>query len=79
MEIDAKKIKIVQDILGIEDSEVLTEIEGILSARHSKSVYQNSLYPMSKEDLESRVEESMNDFKAGRVKSSDELLKKYDK
>jgi hypothetical protein len=79
MELDAKKIKIVQDILGLEDSKVLTEIEVILSAKNSRGAYQNSLYFMSKEDLESRVEESMSDFKAGRVKSSEELLKKYDK
>ena len=51
----------------------------ILSAKNSRGAYQNSLYPMSKEDLESRGKESISDFKAGRVKSSEELLNKYDK
>jgi hypothetical protein len=32
---------------------------------------------MSVKELEFRVEASMGDFKAGRVKSSEELLKKY--
>jgi len=35
------------------------------------------LYPMTADELESRVEESMAEFKEGRVKSSKELLKKY--
>ncbi|WP_439489243.1 hypothetical protein [Algoriphagus sp.] len=77
MEMDAIKIKIVQDILNVQDASILTEIEEVLKMNKS-SVSAKSLDPMTAEELTSRVEESMADYKAGRVKSSQELLKKYD-
>ncbi|MEB2781363.1 hypothetical protein U3A58_13260 [Algoriphagus sp. C2-6-M1] len=76
MEIDAIKIKIVQDILNVQDASILAEIEEVLKLNNS-SVSAKSLDPMTPEELTSRVEESMADYKAGRVKSSQELLKKY--
>jgi hypothetical protein len=78
MEIDAKKIKIVQEILSLRDDSVLSEIEAVLRGS-KKEAYEKLLYPMTANELESRVEESMTDFKEGRVKSSKELLKKYGK
>ncbi len=76
MEIDVKKIKIVQDVLRLQDASVLAQIDEVLRRNRSET-YEKSLRPMTVEELELRVEESMADFKAGRVKSSEELLKKY--
>ncbi|MEB2774392.1 hypothetical protein SYJ56_03690 [Algoriphagus sp. D3-2-R+10] len=76
MEIDAIKIKIVQDILNVQDASILAEIEEVLKLNKS-SASAKSLDPMTADELTSRVEESMADYKAGRVKSSQELLRKY--
>ncbi len=76
MKIEAKKIKIVQDILRLDDSSVLSEIEEVLR-RNRKEAYERNLYPMSSEELRVRVEESLADFSADRVKRSEDLLKKY--
>lgn len=51
----------------------------IMSKRAKKVPYDRLLNPMSLDELRSRVELSMEDFEAGRIKSSEELLKKYSK
>ncbi|WP_339870233.1 hypothetical protein [uncultured Algoriphagus sp.] len=79
MELDAQKIKIVQDILSLQDVAVLKEIEGLLRENNIKEAYEKTLSPMTLGQLEARVEKSMGDYKSGRVKSSKELLKKYDR
>ncbi len=55
---------------------MLTEIEEVLKER-KRVAHEKSLDPMAVGELTSRVEESIADYKAGRVKGSKELLKKY--
>jgi hypothetical protein len=78
MAIEAKKIKLVQDILKLEDEALLMEIEQILKSKRAEA-YKNSLSPISTEDLEERIDQSVSDFESGRYKNADELLKKYGK
>ncbi len=76
MTIEEKKIKVVQDILKLENEEVLAEIEGILKSRRLAQ-YESSLVPMSKEELENRVNSAVSDVKSGRYSSSKSILKKF--
>ncbi len=71
-----KKSKTVQEVLKVQDASMLTEIEEVLKER-KRVAHEKSLDPMAVGELTSRVEESIADYKAGRVKGSKELLKKY--
>jgi uncharacterized protein with von Willebrand factor type A (vWA) domain len=75
MEIEAKKIKLVQDILKLEDEALLTELEQLL--KHKRFIsHKDYFVPMSFEDLEGRFDKAVSDVDSGRYKRSEELLKK---
>lgn len=76
MEIEAKKIKLVQDILKLQDEALLSELEELLKQRRLVS-HRDYLIPMSVEELESRLDQAISDVDSGRYKRSEELLKKY--
>lgn len=76
MEIEAKKIKLVQDILKLEDEDLLTELEQLLKHRRFVS-HKDYFVPISVEELEGRLDKAVSDVDSGRYKRSEELLKKY--
>jgi hypothetical protein len=75
MTIAEKKIDLISWLSNLQDEEILDQLESI----RKKSVlgyYQNSLSPMTMEELENRVAEAEEDFKAGRIISQEELKKR---
>ncbi|MGM0635888.1 MAG: hypothetical protein ACQESK_07450 [Bacteroidota bacterium] len=76
MNIEARKIEFVQEFLKIQSEEVISKFEKILKKEKQSS---NHLLgnPMTKENLNQRIEKSEADFKNKRYKKTSELLAKY--
>ena len=76
MNIDEVKVKLVHDILEIQDEQLLLGIENLLlsiSSNHEKFV------PMSIEELNERIVKSEQDFADGKFIAAEELITKYSK
>lgn len=76
MNIDEVKVKLVHDILEIQDEHLLLGIENLLlsiSSNHEKFV------PMSIEELDERIVKSEQDFTDGNYIAAEELITKYSK
>ena len=74
MSMDQVKIKVVEDILKINDEEILIEIENLIVSIMSESGSQSRLTEL---ELNIRAEQSENDFQSGRKISGQELLGKF--
>jgi hypothetical protein len=74
MNIDQVKVKLVHDIMEIQDEQILIGIENLIT---SISDDNGKFISMSKEDLENRIEKSEKDFAEGRVITNEQLIAKY--
>ncbi len=78
MTLQARKLILIQNVLGITDAKVLTRVEGCLREEQAKA-YEKSLKPMSMQEFTDMVERSHEDVLGGRVISLEELSKKIAK
>jgi len=77
MNLEARKIEFVQEFLKLQSEEVILRLEKIL--KKERETGEESLFqPMTKNELNKRIDQSESDFKNDRFKSSSELLTKYD-
>jgi hypothetical protein len=77
MNIEARKIEFVQEFLKLQSEEAISKLEKIL--RKEKSNFDERIFePMTKEELNRRIDQSESDFRNNRFKSSSELLAKYE-
>ncbi|WP_417939494.1 hypothetical protein [Flavobacterium sp. RS13.1] len=72
MDLQTRKIEFVQEFLKLQSEELVSQFENLL-----KKKMQKKAEPMSVAELNSRIDQSENDFKNGKFKTSDELLSKY--
>ncbi|WP_438962818.1 hypothetical protein [Nonlabens sp.] len=76
MNLEARKIEFVQEFLKLQSEEVILRLEKIL--KKERETGEESLFqPMTKNELNKRIDQSESDFKNDRFKSSSELLTKY--
>lgn len=75
MNLDARKLKFVQEFLNRKSEEVISQFESILMNEKMNTTEQ--FEPMTQYDLEKRIEQSEVDFQHNRYKSSTELLQKF--
>lgn len=73
MDLQTRKIEFVQEFLKLQSEELVSQFENLL-----KSKMQKNTKPMSVAELNSRIDQSENDFKNGKFKTSEELLSKYE-
>nr|MBC7612596.1 hypothetical protein [Pseudopedobacter sp.] len=79
MDLEARKINFVQEFLRLESEEIIGDLEKIL-IKTKTDLYEKNLRPMSIEQFNAEIEQSMNDSKNGRlIKASDlkEKIKKW--
>jgi arsenate reductase-like glutaredoxin family protein len=76
MNLETRKLEFVQEFLKLQSEEVISKLERLLKSEEISSIEYKS-EPMSKEELNSRIDQSESDFDKGRFKSSSELLSKY--
>ena len=72
MDIQTRKLAIIQEFLKVQSEEVISRIEKILKKERIAS-QQESLNPMSMEEFNDRIDQSMDDSKNGRLVDSDEV------
>jgi hypothetical protein len=73
MDLQTRKIEFIQKFLKLQSEEVISQFENLMKKRTKK----DSFKPMSVEDFNKRIDQSEDDFKNGRYKTSSELLAKY--
>lgn len=75
MDLQSRKIEFIQEFLKIKNEEAISRLEKLLKKEKSSSELPKS--PMTIEELNSRIDQSEEDFKKGHFKGSDELLAKF--
>ncbi|MBC8757257.1 hypothetical protein H2O64_21485 [Kordia sp. YSTF-M3] len=73
MNLEARKIEFIQEFLKLQSEASISRLEKIL--RKEKDV---SIEPMTQDELNERIDQSEDDFKNNRFKSSSALLAKYE-
>ena len=76
MNLEARKIKFVQEFLKLQSEEAISRFKKILS-NEKKATEARIFEPMTPEALNKRIDQSESDFKNNRFKNSAELLAKY--
>ena len=76
MNIEARKISFIQEFLKIQNEDIINSLEQILKKRKLES-YDENLKPMSIEQLNSEIDQAMEDSKNGRMTKASELKAKY--
>lgn len=78
MTLQARKLNLIQNVLGITDAKVLTRMEGCMREERAKA-YEKSLEPMSTKEFTDMIERSHADVLAGRVIGLEDLKKEIAK
>jgi len=74
MDLQSRKISFVQEFLSIESEEIISRLENFLK-KEKKINTTKEFSPMTMEEFQNRINQSMEDSKNGRVISSKDLLK----
>ncbi|ADR20602.1 hypothetical protein MATR_17730 [Marivirga tractuosa] len=76
MNIEARKISFIQEFLKLQNEDIINSLEQILKKGKLQSYHEN-LKPMSVEQLNSEIDQAMDDSKNGRMTKASELKAKY--
>ncbi len=77
MNLEGRKIEFVQEFLKLQSEETISRLEKILKKERNSSD-QQIFEPMSRAELNKRIDKSESDFLNNRFKSSSQLLAKYE-
>lgn len=75
MNIEARKILLVQEFLRLDNEKIITAIESLLHKSKS-DVFEQNLKPMSVEQLNVEIDKALNDEKHERLTSAHDLRQK---
>lgn len=75
MNLEARKISIVQEFLRLDNEKIITAIESLLHESKSDAFEQN-LKPMSVEQFNAEIDAALDDEKHNRLISTDNLKQK---
>jgi len=76
MNLEARKIEFVQEFLKLQSEEVISRFEKILNTE-TKMSEERFFDPITKAELNKRIDKSESDFENNRFKTSSELLAKF--
>lgn len=78
MDLQTRKLELIQKFLKIQSEDVISRIEKILS-KENKISDNEDFKPMTIEEFNSRIDQSMEDSNNGRLIEASELKAKIDK
>lgn len=78
MDIQTRKIEFVQEFLKIQSEELICRLENLLQSE-TKLKTDKEFQPMSLEELNSRIDKSMEDSKNGKLTKSNDLISEIEK
>ena len=74
MDIQARKMEFVQEFLKLQSEEIISHLESFLKLEQDTSIT-----PLTKKELDNRIDTSEADFENNRYKTNSELQSKYSK
>lgn len=78
MDLQTRKISFVQEFLSIESEEIIYRLEKQLK-KEKQTHIDKEFSPMTMKEFESRIDQSMEDSKNGRVIEANQLLEEIKK
>lgn len=78
MDLQTRKLELIQEFLKIQSEDVISQLEKILR-KESVKFKQEDFQPMTVEEFNSRIDQSMEDSKNGRLIEASEFKAKIDK
>ena len=78
MDLQTRKISFVQEFLSIESEEIISRLEKYLK-KEKKINIDKEFSPMTMEEFHNRINQSMQDSKAGRVIEAKKILQEIKK
>jgi len=75
MNIQARKLDLIEEFLRISDVELISKIESLIR-EEKKASYERSLKPMSMNELYDMIDQAIRESDSGQVISHQELKKK---
>jgi hypothetical protein len=78
MDLNARKTEFIQEFLKLQSEEAIGRLEKVLK-KESKLTRNKVLQPMSKKEFHSRIDQSMEDSKEGKLTEADDLLAEIEK
>ena len=78
MDLQTRKLEFIKDFLKLTSEEAVITLEKILK-KQKQSDFESDLVPMPLEELNSRIDKSLEDSKNGRLTHSTELKSEIDK
>lgn len=78
MDIQTRKIEFVQEFLKVESEDIINRLENILH-KENKNSEKEEFQPMSIDELNKRIDKSLEDSKNGRLTKASDLKVKMEK
>jgi DNA-binding NtrC family response regulator len=78
MDLQTRKISFIQEFLRLTNEDIISSLEKVLSKRKAEA-YEQSMKPMSVDQLNKEIDKALEDSKENRVISASELKAKYKK
>ena len=75
MDLQARKITFVQEFLRLQNEEIVSGLEDLLRKKKAEQ-YEQKLQPMSTDQFNNEIDQSMVDSKEDRIISATDLRKK---
>ena len=76
MNLEARKIEFIQEFLKVQSEDIISSLEKLLK-KENHTTSATKFKPMTKKELNNRIDQSELDFNNNNYKSSSELLAKY--
>jgi|TARA_R110000850_G_scaffold277086_1_gene422498 hypothetical protein len=77
MSLEARKIAFVQEFLKLQSEKAVSRLEKLLKKEKTSSD-DSILEPMTRDELNKRIDQSETDFKQNRFKTSADVLAKFE-
>ncbi|OJV85900.1 hypothetical protein [Proteiniphilum sp.] len=77
MDIQTRKIEFVQEFLKLQNEELLIRLENLLHS--GKSTKEDNFKPLSRKELNRRIDQSLEDSKNGMLTQSNDLIYEIEK
>ncbi len=77
MNLEGRRIEFIQEFLKLQSEEAVSRLEKILRKEKNASDEQK-IGPMTRNELNKRIDQSESDFQNNRFKTSSELLEKFE-
>jgi hypothetical protein len=76
MDLQSRKLELIQEFLKVQSEDVISKLEDIL--KKNKGYPDKAISPMSAEELNVRIERSIEDAKNGKLTESSDLKTEID-